>query len=401
MMVPALMPGMPALPFILLAVGSGLAAWNIMNTQDKVKADAAGKKQDQADETAKEKAIDDGKIMASTIDHLRVEIGYGLLSMLNEERGGRLTDQIKNLRKQLAQEIGFVLPSVRIQDNIQLSPLSYVIRVKELEAGRGSLKADQLMVMNPHGDDILIEGEDTTEPTFGLPARWIQESQRLDAERLGYTIVDSATVLTTHLTEIVKENLADLLSYGETQKMLDELGESYKRLLNDMIPAQISMAGIQRILQNLVSERVSIRDLGTILEVISEACGASRNIAIITELVRQRLSRQISYTNADENGVLKIVALSAKWDQMMNDALVGEGEIKQLGLSPSQIQEFANTFKLIFDRIAITGEQAVLVTSATLRPYVRSIVERVRSSVIVMAQNEIHPAVKINNMGQI
>lgn len=396
----AFMPGMPAFSFILLSAGSGIAAWQITQRQDAAKESQEAQKQEEAAEKIKSEE-EESKEDPMAMDHLRIEVGYGLLSLLNTEGGTLITDQIKGLRKQLAQEIGFPLPSVRIQDNIQLPAKTYVIRVKELEAGRGTLNPDQLMVMNPHGHDIMIAGEETVEPTFGLSARWIQESQRLEAERLGYTIVDASTVLTTHLTEIVKDNLAELLSYAETQKMLDGLGESYKRLLNDMVPAQISVSGIQRILQNLVNERVSIRDLGTILEAISEACGNSRNLAIITEQVRQRLSRQMTYNNADEQGVLKVVVLSPKWDQAMNEALAGEGEIRQLALSPSQLQEFANEFKIIFERIGATGEQAVLVTSSLLRPYVRSIVERVRSSTIVMAQNEIHPSIRLQHLGQV
>lgn len=400
MFILAIMPGMPFLPFFMLSVGSGVAAWRIITGRETDRMTAAKKVTDQEDEKAAAQN-EEAKIAPTALDHLRVEIGYGLLPLLNSDRGTKLTDQIKTLRKQLAQEIGFVLPSVRIQDNLQLSPLSYVIRVKELEAGRGELKPDQLLVMNPNGDEIRVDGDSTTEPTFGLPAKWIREYQRSTAESQGYTIVEASTVLTTHLTEIVKDNLADLLSYVETQKMLDSLGDSYKRLLNDMVPTQISIGGIQRILQNLVSERVSIRDLGTILESISEACSASRNVAIITEHVRQRLSRQITYNNADENGTLKIISLSAKWDQAMSSALIGEGEIKQLALSPSELQEFVTQFKHLADRIAMTGEQAALVTSSTLRPYVRSIIERVRSSTIVMSQTEIHPSIKLQNMGQV
>lgn len=396
----ALMPGMPSFSFVLLSAGLGMGAWQITKSQELDREEEEAQAKEQLEEHAKAQE-EEAKSHPLSMDHLRIEVGYGLLSLLNSEGGTKLTDQIKGLRKQLAQEIGVILPSVRIQDNIQLPSKTYVIRVKELEAGRGSVNPDQLMVMNPHGDDILVAGEETLEPTFGLPARWVQESQRLEAERLGYTIVDASTVLTTHLTEIVKDNLADLLSYGETQKMLDDLGESYKRLLNDMVPNQITVGGIQRVLQNLVSERVSIRDLGTILEAISEACGNSRNIAVVTEQVRQRLSRQMTYNNADEQGVLKIVVLSPKWDQAMNEALIGEGEIKQLALSPSQIQEFMTEFKLIFERVAVTGEQAVFVTSSLLRPYVRSIVERVRSSTIVMSQNEIHPSVRLQHLGQV
>jgi flagellar biosynthesis protein FlhA len=401
MMILASTPGMPGFPFFVLAIACGFGAWRVTQSQALAQQEAL-EAVEKAKTPAEEVSIgEEAKIMPGHIDYLRIEIGYGLLTLLNGDKGTKLTDQIKNLRKQLAQEIGFVLPSVRIQDNIQVNGMSYLIRVKELEAGRGDLRPDHFLVMNPSGDDILVEGEATTEPTFGLPARWITESQRGEAERLGYTIVDASTVMTTHLTEIVKENLAELLTYVETQKMLDELGDTYKKLLNDLIPSQISLGGIQRILQNLVSERVSIRDLATIIEAISEGCGYSRNVSVITEHVRQRLSRQITHSNLDENHVLKIVPLTVKWDQAMNDALLGEGEVRQLALSPSQIQEFIAAFKTTFDRISMIGDQAVLVVSPTLRPYVRSIVARVRPSVMVLGQNEIHPSAIVQNVGQV
>ncbi|AIK96523.1 flagellar biosynthesis protein FlhA [Candidatus Odyssella acanthamoebae] len=401
MMILASTPGMPGFPFFILAIACGIGAWRVMQSQAQAQQEAL-EAIEKAKAPAEEVSIgEEAKIVPGHIDYLRIEIGYGLLPLLNGDKGTKLTDQIKNLRKQLAQEIGFVLPSVRIQDNIQVNGMSYLIRVKELEAGRGDLRPDHFLVMNPNGEDILVEGEATTEPTFGLPACWITESQRSEAERLGYTIVDASTVMTTHLTEIVKENLAELLTYVETQKMLDELGDTYKKLLNDLIPSQISLGGIQRILQNLVSERVSIRDLATIIEAISEGCGYSRNVSVITEHVRQRLSRQITHSNLDENHVLKMVPLTVKWDQAMNDALLGEGEVRQLALSPSQIQEFIAAFKTTFDRISMMGDQAVLVVNPTLRPYVRSIIARVRPSVMVLGQNEIHPSAIVQNVGQV
>ena len=277
----------------------------------------------------------------------------------------------------------------------------YSIRIKELEAGRGELRAEQLMVMNPNGDNIDIDGELTHEPTFGLPAKWIPEQQRDMAERLGYTVVDASTVLSTHMTEIVKEHLSELLSYAETQKMLDDLGDTYKKLLNDMVPSQISTGGIQRILQNLVNERVSIRDLPTILEAISEACHYNRNVGAITEHVRLRLSRQITFSNADEGNVLKIITLSQKWDQTMATALVSDGESKQLALPPTQVQEFINDFRKTYDRLGMIADSSVLVTTSALRPFIRAIVERVRPATVVMSQNEIYSTIKVQNVIQI
>ena len=400
MMALALTPGMPALPFLFLSAVTGMAALKIAQTQEIAKSKAMADKV-AAEQTILTPASEESKLKPGIIDHLRIEIGYGLLPLVSAEQGARLTEHIKNLRRQMIQEIGFILPAVRIQDNVQLPAMTYTIRVKELEAGRGELRVDQLLVMNPNGDDFSLDGEPTTEPTFGLPALWIAERNREEAERLGYTVVDPATVMTTHLTEVVKDNLADLLSYVQTQKMLDDLGDTYKKLLNDLVPAQLSIGGIQRILQNLVNERVSIRDLPTILESISEACSVSRNVGVITEHVRQRLTRQITFNNVDENNVLKIVTLSSAWEKAMSEALIGDGEVKQLALPPSQIQEFVEHFQQVYNRITMTGEQAVLVTTASLRPYIRSIVERIRGATIVMSQNEVHPGVKIQTVAQV
>jgi len=195
--------------------------------------------------------------------------------------------------------------------------------------------------------------------------------------------------------------LSELLSYAETQKMLDELGDTYKKLLNDMVPSQISIGGIQRILQNLVNERVSIRDLPTILEAVSEACNYSRNVGTITEHVRLRLSRQITFNNLDDSGVLKIITLSPLWDQTMAAALIADGESKQLALPPTQVQDFINDFRKTFDKLGMIADTSVLVTTSSLRPFIRAIIERVRPATVVMSQNEIYSTAKIQNVIQI
>ena len=189
-----------------------------------------------------------------------------MLSIINSDKGLRLTDQIKALRRQMAQDVGFVLPAVRIQDNMQLAPNNYVIRIKEIEAGRGELRPNMLLVMDPSGNPITLAGEKTHEPTFGLPAVWIQESHKEGALFRSLTVVDPPTVITTHLTETVKDSIAELLSFAETQKLLDEMGGKHQKLIADLVPNQITVGAIQRVVQNLLAERISIRDLPTILE---------------------------------------------------------------------------------------------------------------------------------------
>jgi flagellar biosynthesis protein FlhA len=393
----AILPGIPALPFLALAALTGGAAWHLTMSREKVEADSAAKTKAAAPAPVKDEPIN----TALQIDQLRLELGYGLLGLINSEKGQRLTDQIKALRRQLAVEMGFVMPSVRIQDNLQLAANTYVVRVKEIEAGRGDLRPNMLLVMDPRGEQITLPGEHTVEPTFGLPALWTGESSREEATFRGFTVVEPQTVVTTHLTEVIKDNMAELLSYAETQKLLDELDKGQQKLIADMIPTQITVGGVQRVLQNLLSERVSIRDLPTILEGISEACGHSRNVGTITEHVRARLARQMSETHTNEAGHIPLVTLSPQWEQALAEAIVGQGDEKQLSMPPSRLQEFITSVRQVFERLAMAGETPVLLTSPSVRPYVRSIVERFRPTTVVMSQNEIHPKAKIKTLAQI
>ncbi len=392
----SILPGIPTLPFLALSLLTGGAAWKLTDGREKVAAAEAAVQQAKAGAVpAKEEPIN----TALQIDQLRLELGYGLLSLINSDHGTRLTDQVRALRRQLAAEIGFVMPSVRIQDNLQLPANTYILRVKEIEAGRGDLRPNMLLVMDPRGGAITIPGEPTVEPTFGLPAQWVAEASREEATFRGYTAVEPQTVITTHLTEVIKDNMAELLSYAETQKLLDELDKSHQKLIADMVPSQISVGGIQRVLQNLLAERVSIRDLPTILEGISEACGYSRNVSVITEHVRARLARQISEQNTNENGIIPLVSLSPAWEQSFAEALTGQGDERHLSMPPSRLQEFIAAVRSNFERHAMGGETPVLLVSPAIRPYVRSIIERFRPITVVMSQSEVHPKAKIKTVG--
>lgn len=394
----SLLPGIPMLPFLILAGGTGYAAY-IMSRQ-KVEIEEAEKQQlieEQKEAIPAEEPIS----TALAIDELRLELGYGLLPLINDNEGYRLTDQIKALRRQIASDMGFVMPSVRILDNMQLPANNYVIRVKELEAGEGSVRPNHLLIMDPQGLPIDLPGEETTEPTFGLPAVWVDEGQREEASFRGYTVVDPATVVTTHLTELMKDHMADLLSYAETQKLMDELPKAHQKLIADMIPTQITVSGVQRILQNLLTERISIRDLASILEGISEATGYTQNINMITEHVRARLARQISAANTAPDGFIPLVTMSPEWEQNFAESIVGQGEDKQLSMAPSLLQEFIAAVRDNFDTLAQQGHNPVLLTSPGVRPYVRSIVERFRPATVVMSQNEIHPKAKLKTLSQI
>lgn len=396
MLMLALLPGIPAPPFLLLAAGTAALAWRNSKNQSAA-ARAEADRQAAAAPVAEEPISN-----ALQMDHVRLEIGYGLLSLVQEEgTGKRLIDQIKALRRQLAQEMGFVLPSVRIQDNLQLPANTYVIRIKEIEAGRGDLRPNMMLVIDPRGGKIPLPGEETIEPTFGLPAKWVDPSAREECLFRGHTVVDPPTVVTTHLTEVIKDNMAEMLSFAETQKLLDELDREHQKLVADLIPAQISVSGVQRVLQGLLAERVSVRDLATILEGIAEACGFTRNIAAVTEHVRARLARQISNAQTNETGFIPLVILSPGWEQVFAEAIVGEGDERQLSMAPSKLQEFIAQVRRTLEQYASTGETPAILTSPGIRPFVRSIVERFRPLTVVLSQNEIHPKARIKTLGQI
>ena len=339
----SLLPGMPFFPFIILSAAAGTAAW-FLNKRVPLpptnEADVEKAKQSQ-EETSEEKIISN----ALSIDVVRLEMGYALLSLVNNEEDKMLTSQIKNIRKQIASEIGFVMPAVRIQDNLQLDSNEYRIYLKEIDSGHGTVKPNFLLAMDPSGKPADLPGEQTKEPSFGLSATWIEPTLRDEAQFKGYTVVDPQTVIATHLAELIKENMSDLLNYAETQKLLDDLPKQYEKLVGDIIPTQISLGGFQRILQNLLAENVSIRDLPTIMEGISEATNYSRNINSITEHVRIRLARQISDASTGPQGYIPFITLSPEWEQIFIDSLIGEGEDKQLSLPPSKLQEFIKLVK--------------------------------------------------------
>jgi len=396
----AILPGIPAIPFFMLSALVGTIAWFLVSNEKKrVAAEAM-----RAEEAAAEKpAVSEEPIStALKMDTLRLELGYGLLALINApSHGQRLTDQIKALRRQIASEMGFVMPAVRIQDNMQLGANTYNIRVKEIEAGEGELRPNMLMVMDPRGEEITLPGEKTQEPTFGLPAMWIEAAHREEALFRGYTVVDPSTVVTTHLTEVVKDHMPELLSFVETQKLLDDLDKHHQKLVSDLVPGQMTVGGIQRVLQNLLSERISIRDLPTILEGISEACGHTRSVLTITEHVRARLARQISDACADEEGTVILIALSPEWEHTFAESLIGQGDDRQLSMAPSKMQEFISLVRQTFERHAMMGETPALLTSPLVRPYVRSIVERFRPMTLVVSQNEIHAKARIKTVGQV
>jgi flagellar biosynthesis protein FlhA len=388
----ALMPGLPLLPFLALSGLAGGGAW----LRWRHPAGAAATLPPVSGPPAEPPIAE-----ALRMDMIRLELGLGLLGLAGGEQP-RLIEQIKALRRSIASEMGFVLPPVRIQDNMQLSQDGYVVRIKEIEAGRGEIRPGMLLAMDPGGGIPDLPGERAIEPAFGLPALWIDPAQREEAVFRNCTVVDPPTVLATHLTEIVRQTMAELLSFAETQKLLDELPREQQKLVAELIPAQITVGGVQRVLQMLLAERVSIRDLPTILEGIQEACaGGMRAIPAITGHVRTRLARQISDAHVSGAGYIPLISLSPEWETAFAESLTGPPEDRQLAMAPSRLGEFMTALRAAFDRATQSGEAPVLLTSGLIRFHVRAIVERIRPATPVLAQAEIFPRARIRTVGTI
>ena len=389
-----LIPGMPLIFFAAISLATGALAWRIGRTPPQPT---------QAQIDAMQPALPEEEPISAALamDDVKIELGLGLLGLINDLDGRKLTDQIKALRRTLAQEYGFVMPSVRILDNMRLANQGYCVRIKEMEAGQGEVRIGALMAMDPSGRQVELPGEHMKEPAFGLPATWIDNALREEATFMGYTIVDPATVITTHLTEILKDNMAELLSYSELTKLLRDIPAEEKKLVDDLIPSVVTTATLQRVLQALLKERVSIRDLAAILEALGEAASHTKSITQMVEHVRSRLARQLCWANRGDDGALPIVTLSHEWENAFSSSLVGQGEERQLTMAPSSLQEFIRTVRDVFERVSMSGEVAVLLTSPNIRPFVRSIIERFRANTVVMSQNEIHPKVRLKTVGQV
>ncbi|GAA4491366.1 flagellar biosynthesis protein FlhA [Gluconacetobacter tumulicola] len=389
----ALLPGLPAFPFLTIAALAGAGAWwrHKTPTQDS---DGDVTEVTPAPTTA---PISD----VLKLDLLRLELGFGLLPLTSGENS-QLTEQIKALRRAIATEMGFVTPPIRIQDNILLPSDKYIIKLKEIEIGSGEAKPGKLMAMSPSGGTPPLVGDKATEPAFGLPAVWIDPSLKAKAIALKCTVVDPASVIVTHLSELVRQNLPDLLTYVATQSLLDDLPREQQKLVNDLIPSQVTLSTVQRVLQSLLAERISIRDLPTILESIQEGSGLGlRGIQNLTNHVRVRLSRQICSTLEGPGGYIPMITLSPEWEAEFMNHIAGQGEERRLAMPPSLLNRFVARLREVFNTVSSTGEVPVIVVSTPVRDSMRSIVERVRPSVSVLAQSEIYPRARIKTIATI
>jgi flagellar biosynthesis protein FlhA len=376
----ALIPGLPKFSFITVALLLGAAAY-------------VNRKVTDADATAVVPApAPDAIDVGVSIDPLSIEVGYALVSLVDEKQGGTLLNRVRAIRRQIATDTGVVVPPVHVADNLQLPPRSYSILVKGVEVARGDLFADRLLAINPGTADIVLEGTPTSEPAFGLPAVWIGQDQRDRAAAAGFTVVDATTALSTHLSETVRVYLPDLLTRQQTKDLVDRVGQTSPKLIEELVPKLASIGDIQRLLRRLLRERVAIRDLSSILEAMADAAAVTKDPDAIAEAVRQAIGRSICRPYQNQKGELPAISIGASLEEKLAAAIVRTEQGSVLALEPAQAQRLAGRIAEIF---AGAVAQPVLLCSPTLRPHVWRLFARVLPHMGVLSHSEIPPQLRV------
>ena len=333
------------------------------------------------------------------IDPIEFEFGYGLIPLADVNQGGDLLDRVVMIRRQLAIELGLVIPVVRIRDNIQLAPNEYRIKIKGSEVGRGELFLDHFLAMSPGVDDPSITGIDTVEPAFGIPAKWITEEMKNQAEMAGYTVVDPPSVVSTHLSEVLKMHAYELLGRQETKQLIDHLKESYPILVEEVTPNPLSIGDIQKVLAKLLKERVSIRNLPVIFETLADFCKMTTDPDILTEYVRQSLNKQITEQYIQEGEPLKVITLSGKVEKLIHDSVQQTEHKNYLVLEPSVSQQLIQAIDEELKKLSMTNQTPVILCSPAIRMYVRDLTERFFPHVAILSYNELDAKVEVQSVG--
>ncbi|MEW9697705.1 flagellar biosynthesis protein FlhA [Paenibacillus sp. SI8] len=333
------------------------------------------------------------------VDPIEFEFGYGLIPLADMQQGGDLLDRIILIRRQCALELGVVVPVIRIRDNIQLRPNEYIIKIKGNTVARGELLLNHYLAMSPGIDDDSISGIETTEPAFGLPAIWIDEVTKERAELSGYTVVDPPSVVATHLTEVIKKHTHELLGRQETKALIDNVRETYPALVDDLIPSVLSIGDVQKVLAKLLREKISVRDLVTILETLADYGSYTKDPEILTEYVRQALSRQITQQFTSLGDSLKVITVGPSVEKKIADSVQQSDQGSYLALDPSSSQIIHHRVSEQVSRLIQSGQQPVILTSPTIRMYLRQLLERTLQDIPVLSYSELEPSVEIQSMG--
>ncbi len=395
-----LIPGLPTIPFTILSMGIGVLAFFAFKEELKLKEEVGGPSGEEgAKEEAPPEEVDEMEKLLQ-LDILELEVGYGLIPLVDEEQGGDLLERIKSIRRQFAQEMGIIVPPLHVRDNLQLQPGQYRFLIKGIDVATGSLMIGHLLAMNPGDVRKEIEGIPTTEPAFGLPAIWITEEQREEAQMAGYTVVDLSTVIATHLAEVIKKNAAELLGRQEVQRLLDALSATSPKAVEEVTNV-LSLGVIQKVLQNLVRENISIRDLLTITETLADYGEMTKDPEILTEYVRQRLGRAIVKPLLSEDETLRVLTVDSSIEEAIRNSLQQTEHGVFLTLDPAIAQKIINSVQKAIEHAVNSGYSPVILTNPTIRRHLRRLIERFVSDVHVLSHSEIPGNIRLESIGVI
>ncbi len=393
-----LVPGLPSIPFFILSAGCGTVAYIL---KEEEKESMKRTELESLEESRQELREPEDVMHYIQVEPLEIEIGYGLIPLADEHSGGDLLERIAGVRRQCAQEMGIIVQPIRIRDNLQLQTNEYTLKIKGIEVARGQVVLDHLMVMNPTNEEIELKGIKTTEPAFGLPALWIKEELKDQAEMLGYTIVDAATVMITHLSEVIKEHSYELIGRKEVKELLDVLKENYSAVIEELIPDLLSLGEVQKVLQNLLRERVPIKDLVTILETLADHAVSTKDVELLTEYVRHSLSRTIVNSYIDEEKVLNVITVHPQLEQYIYDNIQKSFHGSFPAIEPSINTRILEDIHEQVERLSLQQIRPVILASPRIRAPFKRMIELAFPQIAVLSLNEIPNSIEINAVGMV
>ena len=380
----AAIPGLPPLPFLLISGITGFCAYR-----------ASRSKTEELPESVAEESEPKSVVRIEPIDLVALDLGYQLVSLVDKSQGGSLLERIQTLRKQMAQDLGFVVPPIHIKDNLQIGPSEYRIYVKETEVAKGEIQPGTCVAINPGSAQPGLEGIPTQEPVFGLAAISIPAEDKEKAQRMGYTVVDTVTVLVTHLSEVLRRHAYELLTRQDVHALLQEIGKENPKIVEELVPNPLPLSVVHRVLQSLLEERVSIRDLLTILEALGDFAHSTRDPDMLTEYVRRSLARQISREHKNEDGTLPAIVLTPPWEEKISSTLVSTDQGSFAALGPNEVQRLVRELSKSMEEVSQRGQVPVLLTTPELRRHVRRLLTRFLPGLSILSYNEISPDTRI------
>ncbi|MBN1969125.1 MAG: flagellar biosynthesis protein FlhA [Candidatus Delongbacteria bacterium] len=397
----AIIPGLPFVPFAVMAILLGTLAWFIRKSEiDKEINEKKATEEKVMQEGLKEKSKPEKVEDFLKVDPLELEIGYNLINVADSDAGGDLIDRITMIRKQYATELGIIIPPIRIRDNIQLGPNEYVFKIRSNEEGRGFVHPDKFLALNPMNlDDSTVRGEPTVEPTFGLPAKWITSDQKEKAEIIGLTIIEPAAVVTTHIMEIIKKNAHRILSREEVHHLIENLKKDHKTVVDELIPAVLSMGIVQKVLQSLLKEGVPIRDLSLILESLSDYAVYTKDFETLTELVRQSLSSTITKKFADDESKITCMTLDPQVEQIITDGVkTSSSKGESFSLPPNLVASLIEDLNQKMEMMVMAGNMPILICSPSIRKFLKKLTEPYLPDLVILSFSELSANIQINSM---